>query len=164
MVAYALSRKAKSMGNLPFISAEKRPLALDIQCLPNRLVRLDISEPSRVLARVVSQSLLFKRIKARQYDNLHLLVHIETVLQGGSKEVTIGDDGVLRLQGCLYIPNVDGLRETILDEAHSSRLTKSAHFIQVVTTYSSERLAQIYIQEIVRLHGVPVSIISDRGL
>ena len=43
------------------------------------------------------------------------------------------------------------------------RLTKSAHFIPIVTTYTSERLAQIYIQEIVRLHGVPISIISDRG-
>jgi len=43
------------------------------------------------------------------------------------------------------------------------RLTKSAHFIPVVTTYTSERLAQIYIQEIVRLHGVPVSIVSYRG-
>jgi len=43
------------------------------------------------------------------------------------------------------------------------RLTKSAHFIPVVTTYSSEQLAQTCICEIVRLHGVPVSIISDRG-
>ena len=43
------------------------------------------------------------------------------------------------------------------------RLTKSAHFISVGTTYSSERLAEIYIREIVRLHGVPVSIILDRG-
>jgi len=43
------------------------------------------------------------------------------------------------------------------------RLTKSAHFIPVCTSYSSERLAVIYIREIVRMHGVPVSIISDRG-
>ncbi|XP_070010998.1 uncharacterized protein [Nicotiana sylvestris] len=43
-------------------------------------------------------------------------------------------------------------------------LTKSTHFIPVMTTYTSERMAQIYIQEIVWLHGVPVSIISDRGL
>ena len=43
------------------------------------------------------------------------------------------------------------------------RLTKSAHFIPFGTTYSSERLAEIYIREIIRLHGVPVSIISDRG-
>lgn len=43
------------------------------------------------------------------------------------------------------------------------KLTKSAHFILVVTTYSFEMVAQVYIHEIVRLHGVPVSIISNRG-
>ncbi|XP_070046745.1 uncharacterized protein [Nicotiana tomentosiformis] len=43
------------------------------------------------------------------------------------------------------------------------RLTESAHFILVAATYSSERLAEIYICEIVRLHGVPVTIISDQG-
>ena len=43
------------------------------------------------------------------------------------------------------------------------RLTKSAHFIPVRTTYTSERLARIFIEQIVRLHGAPVSIISDRG-
>ncbi|XP_070042958.1 uncharacterized protein [Nicotiana tomentosiformis] len=44
----------------------------------------------------------------------------ETVLQGGAKEVTIGEDGVLRFQGRLCVPNVDGLREKILEEAHNS--------------------------------------------
>ena len=43
------------------------------------------------------------------------------------------------------------------------RLTKSAHFVPVQTTYNSEKLAKIYIREIVRLHGVPISIISDCG-
>jgi len=43
------------------------------------------------------------------------------------------------------------------------RRTKSAHFIPVAVSYSSEMLAEIYIREIVRLHGVPVSIITDRG-
>ena len=43
------------------------------------------------------------------------------------------------------------------------RLTKSAHFIPVKVTYSAEKLARLYILEIVRLHGVPLSIISDRG-
>ncbi|KAL5769927.1 hypothetical protein ACOSP7_014081 [Xanthoceras sorbifolium] len=42
------------------------------------------------------------------------------------------------------------------------RLTKSAHFLPVRTDYSLDRLAELYIREIVRLHGVPVSIISDR--
>ncbi|XP_070049097.1 uncharacterized protein [Nicotiana tomentosiformis] len=40
------------------------------------------------------------------------------------------------------------------------RLTKSAHFIPVVITYSLEQLAQVYISEIVRLHVVSLSIIS----
>ena len=43
------------------------------------------------------------------------------------------------------------------------RLTKSAHFILIKETYNAEKLAKLYISEIVRLHGVPLSIISDRG-
>ena len=42
------------------------------------------------------------------------------------------------------------------------RLTKSAHFLPVRMDYSLDRLARLYIDEIVRLHGVPVSIVSDR--
>ncbi len=43
------------------------------------------------------------------------------------------------------------------------RLTKSAHFLPVRATFTAEDYAGLYIREIVRLHGVPVSIISDRG-
>ena len=42
------------------------------------------------------------------------------------------------------------------------RLTKLAHFLHVRTKFSLDRLAELYINEIVRLHGVPVSIVSDR--
>ncbi|KAG8472903.1 hypothetical protein CXB51_034775 [Gossypium anomalum] len=42
------------------------------------------------------------------------------------------------------------------------RLTKSTHFIPVRTDYSLQKLAKLYVAEIVQLHGVPVSIISDR--
>ncbi|XP_070007727.1 uncharacterized protein [Nicotiana sylvestris] len=120
VVADALSRKAESMGSLAFVSAEERPLALDIQSLAIGLVRSDISKPSRVLACIVTQSLLFEQIKACQFDDLHLLVLKEIVLQGSTKDVTIGEDGVLQLQGHLCILNVDGLGENILEEAHSS--------------------------------------------
>ena len=43
------------------------------------------------------------------------------------------------------------------------RLTKSAHFILVKVTYNVEKLAKLYISEIFRLHGFPISIISNRG-
>ncbi|GJX81957.1 retrovirus-related pol polyprotein from transposon TNT 1-94 [Tanacetum coccineum] len=42
------------------------------------------------------------------------------------------------------------------------RLTKSAHFLAIRKDYSTEKLAKIYVDEIVARHGVPVSIISDR--
>ena len=42
------------------------------------------------------------------------------------------------------------------------RLTKSAHFLPVQISSPMEKLAQLYVDEIVRLHGVPKSIISDR--
>ena len=43
------------------------------------------------------------------------------------------------------------------------RLTKSAYFILVRIDYNAEQLAKVYVKEIVRLHGVPICIISDRG-
>ncbi|KAL4282674.1 hypothetical protein GQ457_16G021220 [Hibiscus cannabinus] len=42
------------------------------------------------------------------------------------------------------------------------RFTKCAHFLPVHTTYTYDKLAELYIREIVRLHGVPKSIVSDR--
>ena len=43
------------------------------------------------------------------------------------------------------------------------RLTKSTHFLPVRTGYSLlDKLVEIYIREIIRLHGIPISIISDR--
>lgn len=42
------------------------------------------------------------------------------------------------------------------------QLTKSAHFILVQTDFSLQKLAKLYTSEIVRLHGVLVSIIFDR--
>ena len=42
------------------------------------------------------------------------------------------------------------------------RLTKSAHFLAMNVRDSLPKLAKMYIEEIVRLHGVPASIVSDR--
>ena len=43
------------------------------------------------------------------------------------------------------------------------RLTKSAHFLLVDTRYSARKYAQLYFDRIVTLHGVPLTIIFDRG-
>ncbi|KAI3776397.1 hypothetical protein L1987_46178 [Smallanthus sonchifolius] len=42
------------------------------------------------------------------------------------------------------------------------RLTKSAHFLPIREDYKVEKLARVYIDEIVSRHGVPLNIISDR--
>ena len=42
------------------------------------------------------------------------------------------------------------------------RLTKSAHFLPVRLDYSMDRLAELYMSEIIRLHGIPLSIVSNR--
>ncbi|WVZ87922.1 hypothetical protein U9M48_034496 [Paspalum notatum var. saurae] len=44
-----------------------------------------------------------------------------------------------------------------------NRLTKLAHFIPVKATHNAPRLAELYVQNVLRLHGVPISIVSDRG-
>ena len=44
------------------------------------------------------------------------------------------------------------------------RLTKSAHFLPMRINHPIKRLAELYIDEIVRLHGIPPSIVSDRDL
>lgn len=42
------------------------------------------------------------------------------------------------------------------------RLSKYAHFLPVKRPYTAKGIAETFAKEIVRLHGVPVSIVSDR--
>ncbi|XP_070054194.1 uncharacterized protein [Nicotiana tomentosiformis] len=127
----------------------------------------------------------FRTPYERHYDNPHLLVLKDTVQHGDAKEVSIGDNGVVKYDhqqsgGLLQrleilewkweritLDFVVGLPRTLkkFDAIWVIvvRLTKYAHFIPVETTYSLERLAEIYIREIIHFHSVPVSIISDQG-
>ena len=43
------------------------------------------------------------------------------------------------------------------------RLTKISHFLPIKKTYSTDRLARLYVNQIVCLHGIPVSIVFDKG-
>ncbi|KAH0775084.1 hypothetical protein KY290_012221 [Solanum tuberosum] len=153
--------------------------------------------------------------------DVHRLAQLGVRLEDSPKG---GEDGVLRHQERLCVLDVDGLRETILEEAHGSRysihpratkmyrdlpehqgpggltqdidiptwkweevnmdfvvglprtrrqhesiwvivdrFTKSTHFLPVKVSYSVEDYAKLYIKEIVKLHGAPLSVISDRG-
>nr|GFD33276.1 hypothetical protein [Tanacetum cinerariifolium] len=100
-------------------------------------------------------------------------------------EFHLDEDNVLWQGTRLVVPNDATLREALLTEAHSSpfsvhpglpqtqrrhdaiwvvvdRLTKLAHFLPIRKDYPVSRLAKIFQQEIVRLHGTPSAIVSDR--
>ncbi|EOY03326.1 DNA/RNA polymerases superfamily protein [Theobroma cacao] len=217
VVADALSRK--SMGSLAHISIV-RPILMD-------------------------------KIKEAQSKDEFVIKALEDPQGRKGKMFTKGTDGVLRYGTRLYVPDGDGLRREILEEAHMAayvvhpgatkmyqdlkevywweglkrdvaefvskclvcqqvkaehqkpagllqplpvpewkwehiamdfvtglprtsggydsiwivvdRLTKSAHFLPVKTTYGAAQYARVYVDEIVRLHGIPISIVSDRG-
>nr|GEZ12121.1 hypothetical protein [Tanacetum cinerariifolium] len=87
----------------------------------------------------------------------------------------------------ILVPLIGDVRTLIIDEAHASRnlvhpgadktyydlrdmygghvivdrLTKSTYFLAIPEDYKMEKLARLYIYEIVARHGVPVSIIPD---
>ena len=42
------------------------------------------------------------------------------------------------------------------------RLTNSAHFLPMKINHPIERLAKMYVEEIVKLHAIPLSIVLDR--
>nr|GEX74395.1 hypothetical protein [Tanacetum cinerariifolium] len=79
----------------------------------------------------------------------------------------------------IWVPLIGDVRTLIMNEAHASRfsrsssgydtnwvivdrLTKAAHFLAIREDYKMEKLARLYIDEIVARHGVPASIFSDR--
>ena len=43
------------------------------------------------------------------------------------------------------------------------RMTKLAHFLPIKTSYYVEDYDRLYIKQVIRLHGVPISTISKRG-
>ena len=43
------------------------------------------------------------------------------------------------------------------------RLTKVAHFLSIKTSYAARQYAQLYLDRIISNHGIPKTIISDRG-
>ncbi|KHN43757.1 hypothetical protein glysoja_041024, partial [Glycine soja] len=99
--------------------------------------------------------------------------------------------GVLLYEGRLVISSKSGLIPTLLEEFHSTpqgghsgfyktyrrlaanvywigmkgtaqELSKYSHFIPLKHPYTARSIAEVFCKEIVRLHGIPLSIVSDR--
>ena len=59
-----------------------------------------------------------------------------------------------------HLPRTSRGRDTVW--VIVDQLTKSTHFLIVRMTFTLENFGRLYIREIVRLHGVQISIVSDR--
>ena len=99
----------------------------------------------------VSRCLIFQQVKAKHQRPAGLLQSLP-IPQWKWEKITM--DFVVGLSRCHS--GYDAIW-VIVD-----RLTKSAHFLHMKNSDSIEKLAELYVKEIVRLHGTPVSIVSDR--
>ncbi|GJV68844.1 ribonuclease H-like domain-containing protein [Tanacetum coccineum] len=121
------------------------------------------------------ESNLMLQIKEAQRDDGELWAIVQNVEDGKHTEYSVNDDGVVWFEDRLCVPNdqdeifmdfVTGLPTT--QKRHDAiwvvvdQLTKFAHFLPIRKNYGISKLAEIFRQEIVRLHGTPTSIMSDR--
>ncbi|KAL0411358.1 UNVERIFIED_CONTAM: Transposon Ty3-G Gag-Pol polyprotein [Sesamum latifolium] len=236
VVADALSRKSSS--TLANLESHNHTLLLEMRSMNTTL---EVDQVARLLAALQLKPDFVDQIKEAQTRDPFLLRMLERMKQGKKPNFSIRADGVIANGERVCAPDVDGLREEILREAHNApyamhpgtvkmyqnlrpyywwqtmkkdvaefvakcmtcqqvkaehqapaewkwekitmdfvvglprtlrkhdaiwvivdRLTKSAHFLPIRQGDSLDKLAELYVAEIVRLHGVPVSIVSDR--
>ncbi|KAL2243581.1 UNVERIFIED_CONTAM: Transposon Tf2-12 polyprotein [Sesamum indicum] len=245
VVADALSRKSSS--TLANLGSHNQTLLLEMRSMNTKL---EVDQVAGLLAALQIKPDFVDQIKEAQTREAFLLRMLERIRLGKKTNFSIRGDGVLVNGGRVCVPDTDGLREAILQEAHNSpyamhpgttkmyrnlrpyywwqtmkkdvaefvakcmtcqqvkaehqapagklrplsipewkwekitmdfvvglprtfrkhdaiwvivdRLTKAAHFLPVRVTDSLDKLAGLYLSEIVRLHGVPISIVSDR--
>ena len=110
-----------------------------------------LSGMKKDIAQYVAQCLVYQQVKAehqRPAGPLQSLV----IPQWKWEHITMDF-----VTGLPKTPKSNNVVWVIVD-----RLTKSAHFLPIQVGFFLERLASLYIEQIVRLHGVPVTIVSDR--
>ncbi|GJR76276.1 putative reverse transcriptase domain-containing protein [Tanacetum coccineum] len=116
-----------------------------------RTIIMDEAHTTRGIATYVSKCLTCSKVKAEHQRPSRLLQQPE-IPEWKWDKITM--DFIKKL------PRSKSGHDTIW--VIVDRLTKSAHFLATREDYSMEKLARLYIDEIVARHGVLVSIISDR--
>ncbi|XP_070031370.1 uncharacterized protein [Nicotiana tomentosiformis] len=110
------------MGSLAHLEACERPLAKEVHQLASLGVRLADSSEGKVIVQNRAESSLIVEVQENQYDDPLLVQLKEGIHKHKTMAFTFGmDDGTLRYQGRLYVPNVNGLWERIMTEAHTSK-------------------------------------------
>ncbi|XP_070036784.1 uncharacterized protein [Nicotiana tomentosiformis] len=114
------------MDSLAHLEAYQRTLAKEVHQLASLGVRLVDSGEGGVIVQNRAETSLVVEVKEKQYDDPLLVQLKEGIHKHKTMAFSLGmDDGTLRYQGRLCVPNVDGLRERIMAEAHNSRKYRS---------------------------------------
>ena len=79
------------------------------------------------------RSVYLDRVKAVQRRDPQLQKIMYDVQQGQSRDHVVDREGTLRLGTRLCVPNVDGLRKEIIEEAHFFCLQHSSRFYQDIS-------------------------------
>ncbi|XP_016732254.2 uncharacterized protein [Gossypium hirsutum] len=190
VVAYAFQQLKPHERNYPTHDLELKELNLRqrrwLQLLKDYDLVIDYHpRKANVVAdalKLKAKPVFFQRIRELQEEDSKLVLKRQMVQDNLSSEYSIDDIGKSRtssahsfvttrndsemevgtcamdfVSGLPVIPKKKDSTWVIVD-----RLTKSAHFILVRTDFPHEKLVELYVSKIVRLHGVPMFIISDR--
>lgn len=74
-----------------------------------------------MLERMEAKSTFYNNIKSIWFEDKKTNNLREKVLQGKARKTILNDEGALRIQGQLCVPQIDNLILTILVKAHKSR-------------------------------------------
>ncbi|RVX06329.1 Transposon Tf2-2 polyprotein [Vitis vinifera] len=171
VVADALSRK--SFGSLAAIRGCQRQLLEELRSLQ---VHFRVMGLGALIANFRVQPDLVGRIKTLQKNDSRLVQVMEEVKRGNLRrelleeahcsKFAIHPGGTKMYKDLRQNYWWSGLPRTLGGNnaiwVIVDWLTKSAHFLPMKVNFSLDCLASLYVKEIVRMHGVPISIVSDR--
>jgi hypothetical protein len=131
VVADALSRKSPTPKKVKKMVRKEKARLASLRCSEWKSARdltdfdfYEVAESSvGYLCNIRAQSTLRDRVIALQVDDA-LIQHVIDEVQHGTclnKGFSVSDDGSLRMNGLLVVPEIDDLKKEIFDEAHKSR-------------------------------------------
>ncbi|MCH80565.1 CCHC-type integrase [Trifolium medium] len=124
---------------------------------------------------------ILEEIREGQELDLKLMDRLVLINQGKEADFCVYENGIIKLCGRVGVSDLPELRRRILEEGHISMFSihpgatrrrckmvsknvKGNNSIWIMTKQLVPKLAGIYSEQIVRLHGIPFSIVSDRDL